>query len=120
MCLLVMVFPAYVAGATTRGKITHVVIFWLKRPDNPQHRQALAHASEKFRGLPGVTRVDVGHALPVRRPGIEQRFDLCVVFTFKNQAALERFEKDPQHAAAVRAVLKPLVRRYVVFNSISD
>lgn len=82
-------------------------------------RAAIARASEKFREMPGVVSVEVGDALPVRRSGIEERFDLSVVFTFQDRAALERFEKDPRHAAAVKSLLKPLVKRYVVFNSVA-
>ena len=96
------------------------MIFWLKRPGNASDRAQLAHASESFRSIPGVLRVDVGRALPVRRPGIEQAFDLGVVFTFRNQAALDRFEADPRHQHAVQTVLKPLVRRYSVFNLAVD
>ncbi len=45
---------------------------------------------------------------------------MMVLFTFRDRAALHRFEKDPQHAAAIKSILKPLVKRYVVFNSVSD
>ena len=120
MCLG-SIFPSPVAALGAKsGNVTHVVIFWLKRPGNVGDRALLARASEKFRKMPGILRVEVGNALPVRRAGIEQPFDLCVVFTFANQAALEGFDKDPQHAAAVRTVLKPLVKRFIVFNSVAD
>lgn len=106
--------------AAARGEVTHVVIFWLKRPGNAHDRLALAHASKSFRSMPGVLRVDVGRAMPIERPGIEQSFDLSVVFTFRDHAALQRFEKDPRHLAAVESTLKPLVRRFVVFNSVAE
>ena len=108
------------AAAAGSGHVTHVVILWLKRPDNPADRNAIARASKSFREMPGVVNIEVGNSLPVRRSGIEERFDLSIVFTFRNQAALERFEKDPRHTAARNAVLKPLVKRYVVFNSVAD
>ena len=117
--LLNFSLPCVVLAARP-GHVNHVVIFWLKRPGNAQDRTKLAQASEKFRSLPGVLRVEVGRALPVRRPGIEQPFDLCVIFTFRNQAALRRFEADPQHIEAVKSVLKPLVKRHAVFNSATN
>lgn len=115
-----MLLPLCGAAAPSRGRITHVVIFWLKRPENVADRAALVRASASFREMPGILSVEIGHALPVRRPGIEQHFDLSVVFTFQDQAALRRFERDPRHAAAIASVLKPLVKRYVVFNSVAD
>lgn len=107
------------AIAARPGEVQHVVIFWLKRPQNATDRAALAGASDKFRALPGVVRVEVGNGMPIRRPGIEQSFDMCVVFTFRNRAALERFEAGPEHRAAVESILKPLVKRYIVFNSVA-
>lgn len=92
------------AAAARFGRVTHVVIFWLKRPNNTADRAAIARASEAFRKMAGVASVEAGDALPVRRSGIEERFDLSVVFTFQDRAALERFEKDPRHAAAIKSV----------------
>lgn len=115
----VLLFLPSDASAARQGEVNHVVVFWLKHPERAADRAALARASEKFRELPGVLRVDVGNALPVRRK-VEQRFDMCVVFTFRNRAALARFEADPKHTAAIASVLRPLVKRYVVFNSIVD
>ena len=112
--------PSVSASTTPSGHINHVVIFWLKRPGHADDRARLVRASEGFRRMPGLLRVEVGRAQPVRRPGIEQAFDLCVVFTFRDQAALDRFEADPRHRRAVQTVLNPLVRRYAVFNSVAD
>ena len=119
-CLaIILLVPSGVTAAGS-GRVTHVVIFWLKRPDDKRDRNTLVRASERFRTMPGVVSVEVGNGLPVQRAGIEQRFDLSVVFTFENRAALQRFEKDPRHAASIKSVLRPLVKRFVVFNSIAD
>ena len=112
-----LLFVASAISAGTRGEVHHVVIFWLKQPRNERHLAQLTRASEKFRALPGVVRVETGRGLPVRRIGIEQPFDLCVIFTFENRAALKRFETDSQHLAAVKSVLQPLVKRYAVYNA---
>ncbi len=118
--IAVMLLPSGGVAAPRTKPVTHVVIFWLKRPDNVADRASLARASKSFRQMPGVVSVEVGNGLSVRRAGIEQRFDMMVLFTFRDRAALHRFEKDPQHAAAIKSILKPLVKRYVVFNSVSD
>ncbi len=64
--------------------------------------------------------MEVGLPLPVRRPRIEQSFDLAVILTFRDRGALARFASDPRHTAAVRSVLKPLVKRYIVFDSVLE
>jgi len=38
------------------------------------------------------------------------------VITFKDARALKKFERDQRHQQLVEAVLRPLVRRYIVYN----
>lgn len=116
--ILLVLTPATSHAAP--GQVSHVVVFWLKNPQSTADRAALSQASKSFRSLPGVVRVEVGRPLPVRRPRIEQSFDLAVILTFRDRAALTRFASDPRHTAAVRSVLKPLVKRYIVFDSVLE
>ncbi len=117
-----MLWPGSFAAAAPApsGEVTHVVIFWLKDPQNRADREAIARACRELGRLPGVVRVEVGNAMPVVREGIEQEFDMSAIFTLRDRAALAEYQKSPEHTAAVRDVLKPLVKRYVVFDSISD
>lgn len=64
--------------------------------------------------------MDAGKGMPVERRGIDQPFDVGVVMTFKNHPALERYQNDPRHLLAIRQVLLPLARRYIVYNSILE
>jgi hypothetical protein len=95
------------------------VIIWLKRPGHAGEQAALIRASKEFRRMNGVLGIEAGPALPVARPGLEQSFDLLVVFTFRDQRALREFEKDPRHLKAVQRVLQPLVKRDVVYNGVA-
>lgn len=101
-------------------RIAHVVIIWLKRPNNARDQETLIRASRAFRRIRGVIRVEAGKGMPVERPTIEQQFDVGVIITFKNRAALERYEKNSRHLTAVGQILAPLARRYIVFNSSLD
>ena len=65
--------------------------------------------------MKGVTEVCVGRSLPVERP-VEQPFDIGVVMTFKDVRALKKFETNQRHQQLVEAALRPLVRRYIVYN----
>ena len=97
------------------GQITHVVLFWLKRPGNVDDQNVLIRASRSFRRMKGVSDLRVGRSLPVERP-VEQSFDVGVVIIFKDVRALKKFERNQRHQQVVEAALRPLVRRYIVYN----
>jgi hypothetical protein len=96
--------------------VTHVVLMWLKHPERSADRAQLIRASHSLRVIPGVLRVETGRTVPPVGPNPPQGFDLGVVITFRDRAALERYENDPRHVAAMRRYLSPLVRHYEVYN----
>ncbi len=101
---------------TPAPTVTHVVLMWLKHPERSADRAQLMRAAHSLRMIPGVMRVDAGRAVPTLAPGVDRSFDLGVVITFRDRVALERYEKDPRHLEAMRRYLRPLVRRYEVYN----
>jgi len=117
ICLAVSLSSSNAQAANARsGQITHVVLFWLKRPGNADDHNVLLRALRTLRRFRGVNDMRVGRALPVDRPGLEQSFDLGVVVIFRDREALEKFEHDPRRGGALDAMLQPLVRRYTVYN----
>lgn len=106
--------------AAAQPHITHVVIIWLKHPGNAAEQERLIRASNTFRRIRGVMRVEAGRGMPAQRAGIDQDFDVSVVITFKNRGALERFQQNPRHQMAVREVLRPLARRFIAYNAVVD
>lgn len=96
--------------------VTHVVLMWLKHPERAADRSQLIRASHSLRMIPGVLRVQAGGAIPPVGPHTSRDFDLGVVITFRDRAALLRYEKDPRHVEAMRRYLRPLVRHYEVYN----
>lgn len=111
-------------GATdlpaAQPRVSHVVIIWLKHPGNAQDQETLIRTAAAFRRMRGVVRMEAGKAMPVNRTGIEQPFDVGIVITFKNRDMLQRFENNRRYQLAVEQVLKPLARRFVVYNSLVD
>ena len=117
ICLAVSLSSSNAQAANARsGQITHVVLFWLKRPGNADDQNVLLRALRTLRRFRGINDIRVGRALPVDRPGLEQSFDLGVVVIFRDREALEKFEHDPRRGGALDAMLQPLVRRYTVYN----
>ncbi|PYK75837.1 MAG: hypothetical protein DME42_01555 [Verrucomicrobia bacterium] len=104
------------AANARSGQVTHVMLFWLKRPGNVDDRNVLVRGLRTLRRVRGVNDVRVGRPLPGDRPGLEQSFDLGVVVIFRDREALEKFERDPRRRGALDAMLQPLVRRYTVYN----
>src|SRR5262245_16084475 len=97
--------------------VTQIVLIWLKRPERSADRAQVIRAAHSLRMIPGVLRVQTGRSVPTLPSGADRSFDLGVVITFRDRAALQRYQKDPQHLEAIRRYLKPLVRRYEIFNS---
>ena len=100
--------------------VTHVMLFWLKRPGNVDDQNFLLRALRTLRSVRGVNDVRVGKSLPVARPGLEQPFDLGVVMIFRHREALEKFERDRRREQAIDAMLRPLVRQYTVYNFVNE
>ncbi|MEO5719377.1 MAG: Dabb family protein [Chthoniobacterales bacterium] len=96
--------------------VTHVVLMWLKHPERAGDRAKLIRAAHSLRIIPGVLRVQTGGVMPPISPPPRRDFDLGVVITFRDRAALRRYEKDPRHLEAMRRYLQPLVRHYDVYN----
>ena len=61
--------------------------------------------------------MQTGRTVPTLPPGADRSFDLGVVITFRDRAALQRYEKDPRHLEAMGRYLRPFVRRYEIYNS---
>jgi hypothetical protein len=120
-CLALSLAPAGAQAVATRsGQVTHVMLFWLKRPGNVDDQNYLLRALRTLRRARGVNDMRVGRSLPLDRPSVEQSFDLGVVMTFRDREALEKFERDRQREQAINAMLGPLVHQYTVYNFVNE
>jgi Stress responsive A/B Barrel Domain len=108
------------AGAARSGQVTQVMLFWLKRPGNVDDQNYLLRALRTLRRVRGVNDMRVGRPLLVDRPGFEESFDLGVVLFFRDREALEKFQRDQQPEKAIDAMLRPLVRRYSIYNFVNE
>ena len=120
-CITVSLAPTGAQAVATRsGQVTHVMLFWLKRPGNVDDQNFLRRALRTLRRARGVNDIRVDRPLLVDRPSVEQSFDLGVVMTFRDREALEKFERDPRREQAIDAMLRPLVRQYTVYNFVNE
>ena len=96
--------------------VTHVVLCWLKSPGDEAGRARILEASRTFTSIPGVVSVTGGRPLPSTRPVVDSSFDVAVVMTFEDEAALRAYDAHPTHKRAVEEVLRPLVGRLVIYD----
>ena len=104
-----------IAGAQNAG-ITHVVLCWLKDPNDQSARQKIIDASKAFKDIPGVISVSGGRAVPSTRPVVDSSFDLAVIIRFTDEAAMAAYEEHPLHKKAVSDVLKPLTAKILIYD----
>jgi hypothetical protein len=98
------------------ARLQHVVVFWLKDHGNATQRAKLIETSETFRRIPGVLSVSAGPCIPSPRPVVDSGYDVAVSLTFASQADLPRYLDHPLHKAAIGGVLKPLVKKTVIYD----
>lgn len=92
------------------------MVCWLNDPGNQTDMQSLVEASRQFASMPGVIDVRAGTMLPSDRGIVDSTFDVAIVISFASQTALSDYLVHPTHKKAVNEVLKPLVKRIVVYD----
>src|SRR5712671_344115 len=108
LALLAIAFVAASCKSTTNynssggksvslGQVEHVVLVWMKDPADSAARQKIIAATKTFKQIPGVIDARAGRAIPSTRPVVDSTFDIGIVVTFKNRAALEAYGPHPIH-----------------------
>jgi len=99
-----------------QARVCHVIIMWLKEPGNDAARSKMVASSHKFSYIPGVLNVYAGRILPGNRPVVDNSFDVAVVMTFADEAALAGYLEHPVHKKEIKEALEPLVDRILVYD----
>ncbi len=120
-CIALALAPTGAQAVATRsGQVTHVMLFWLKRPGNVDDQNYLLRALRTLRRARGVNDIRVGRPLLLDRSSVEQSFDLGLIMTFRDREAFSKFERDQQREQAIDAMLRSLVRQYTVYNFVNE
>ncbi|MGI8889814.1 MAG: Dabb family protein [Chthoniobacterales bacterium] len=98
---------------------THVVLMWLRHPERRADREQLVRSVHSMRMMRGVQKAETATSVADLPPGADRSFDLAALITFRDVAALQRFEKDPRHLEAMRRYARRLLRRYEVYNLVA-
>ena len=116
-----VIFAVIVAMGFSFGKgepisLQHVVLVWLKEPGNVEHRNKVIEASQSFRDIPGVIRVQVGKAIPSERDIVDDSFDVGILVAVPDERRLQEYLDHPIHQKAKNDVLLPLVEKILVYD----
>jgi len=116
----VLLTCSWLAGCVTTPPppmpVTQVILLWLKNPERQENRAQIRRTARSLRMIPGVRSVETRRNVAELPPGVDRSFDLAVIVTFADRAALQRYRNDPQHREAMQRYLRPLVRHYEVYN----
>ena len=114
---LLLVWPAQPALANgTADPVEHVVVVWLKSPGNAEHRRRIIDESEVLRRIPGVIGLRIGEMIPSERSIVDSTFDVALIVSFIDRAALDTYLTHPVHVELVENTLKPLVEKIRVYD----
>ena len=102
------------------GTVSHVVVCYLKQPGDAAARRKIIDASKDFRSIPGVLDVEVGNVLPSTRSIVVNDYDVALVITYRDVAAMNQYVNHPLHQKALREVLQPLTSKVVVYDFINE
>lgn len=117
ICLLLISPAIPVAHANgTPEAVEHIVVVWLESPGNAEHRQRIITESEVLRDIPGVTGLRAGEVIQSDRGIVDSSFDVALIVSFTDQAAMEDYLFHPVHVKLVEEILKPLVEKILVYD----
>ena len=86
------------AAAPAGQKIVHHVFFWLKNPTSADDRDQLIAGLRPLRAIGTARSVEIGQRLPA---GGEGDFDVALLVTLNDAAALKAYLDDPIHRGFV-------------------
>ena len=82
-----------------KGKLVHTVLFWLNNPDNKEETKAFEKGViDLLNQCTFITSSHIGKpANTTKRPIIDDSYTYCVVITFENKEAHDKYQVDPLH-----------------------
>jgi ABC-type sugar transport system substrate-binding protein len=121
-CLLTLVIAVLLAlqvqsaVAAANQAIEHIVIIWLKQPGLDDAQDTIIKASQALKTIPGVLALKSGKAVPSPRNIVDSSFDVALIISFIDQAALDAYLTHPVHLQLLEETMKPLVDRIRVYD----
>jgi len=101
---------------TKENIVVHVVLIWLKEPENQEHIQQVIEVSNLLKEVPDIQDMRIGKSISSDRKIVEDSFDVGLYMIFDNEEAMQRYLVHPQHKDVVIKILKPLASKIQVYD----
>ena len=98
--------PAKAEEAT----VYHTVVFWLKPETSATTIAEITSSIKDLENLPMVEKVIVGTPVVSERDIVDDSFSVAFTMIFKDEAALQAYNVDPQHKKSSQRTLAHVVR----------
>ena len=109
-------FQIQTTAAASNETIEHIVIIWLKQPGNIHAQDTVIKASLALKTIPGVISLRSGKAVPSQRNIVDSSFDISLIISLTNKAALDAYLAHPTHKKLLEEIMMPLVDRIRVYD----
>jgi Stress responsive A/B Barrel Domain len=82
--------------------LTHLALFWLKRPNSFEDRALLVKGLETLRAIPQVKTLHIGFPAPTEaRDVVDHSWSVSELMTFDSPAEQAAYQPHPLHAAFI-------------------
>ena len=116
LVILVCMSLVSCSSSGNSGKnVNHVVLCWLKSDDDAGMKRFL-DAVRDLKKIPFVQSVSTGKKVHSIEPVADNTFDVGFIITFKNPEDLKSYLTHPDHVEAVKEVLKPALKKVIVYD----
>lgn len=100
------------------SSFTHVVYFWLKEPNNTQHREQFEGAVRKFMAESEYAKTRfVGVAPKATREVVDDSFTYSLILSFESAEAQQKYQVEVSHLEFVETC-KDLWDKVIVYDSL--
>lgn len=96
--------------------ISHVVVIWVKSPEEENSQSIFDAAQRLLADIPGVHAFHVGRMYPTDRPVVDKSYHIALNMQFESMEALNDYQKHPQHVEFVENHLKPQLAKLLVYD----
>lgn len=102
--------------APLQADIYHVVICWLKEPQNQEHKNKLIETTKQLKSIEGIESIEIGNMIPSPRKVVDSSYDMGIIFRFKSKEDMKKYGSNPKHKKALKEVLLPLTSKVIIYD----
>lgn len=117
LLITMMVLLSFVVSAhAAEQKISHVVIIWLNDAVSSEQVTEIIKQTSVLSTINVVKNLKVGKPVPSEKKAVDDSFSFAISMDFESNEALQQYMKDDTHHKYVETVLKPVLKKVVIYD----